>query len=231
MNLFIISDIHGMYPQFEQMLENWDRDSQLVILGDLIDRGMYSREVVQEAMALKEQYKEQVVVLKGNHEDMLIYFVDGKMKDPTLFLENGGRECLKSFIPNSEELSIEQCIDILNSEFAEEMQFLRQAKRFYQTGRLLITHAGFEAAKEHWQETAEESFLWIRKHYEKPNQTGLVNIFGHTPTRNLHQTDEIWVSPCGTYYGIDGGAAYGGQLNALHITDSGDVLNMYVVKS
>lgn len=230
MNLFIVSDIHGMYPQFKQMLEHWDKESQLVILGDMIDRGKFSYEVVQEIMQLQVTYPEKVVVLKGNHEDMLMYVLDGKMKDPTPFLENGGKEFLQSFIANSDELTTEQCIELLKTNFEQEMDFLRNAKRFYQIGNLLITHAGFESAKDNWQDTAPENFLWIREHYKKANTTGLINIFGHTPTRNLHEVDAIWHSSCGTYINIDGGCAYGGQLNGLHIREDGEILEEYIVK-
>ena len=231
MNLFIVSDIHGMYKQFDKILAYWDGESQLVILGDMIDRGAYSYEVVQRIMALQEQYPDKVVVLKGNHEDMLMYFVDGRMKDPAPFLVNGGLEMLRSFIKEIDEEDIEQNREILNSQFKKEIEFLRNARHYYQYGSLLITHAGFESSLEDWHGTTAQDFLWIRNHYLKENKTGFINIFGHTPTRNMHEVDDIWISPCKTYIGIDGGCAYGGQLNALLISEEGEIIETFVVKS
>ena len=231
MNFFVISDIHGMYPQLKKMLTHWDPDSQLIILGDLIDRGSDSYEVVTEMMHLQQAHPEKVVILKGNHEDMLQYFVEGRMQDPTPFLANGGTEMLRSFIPHFEQLTISQSIELLKKHFAKELNFLFQARRFYQVGKLLFTHAGFDTTKATWQETAPHDFLWIRKHYERPNQTTLINIFGHTPTRNIHETDAIWQSQCGTYIGIDGGCSHGGQLNGLYISEDGGIVAKYVVKS
>lgn len=228
-NLFIVSDIHGMYPQFQQMLEYWDKESQLVILGDMINRGAYSREVIKKVMDLQQQYGEQVIVLKGNHEDMLGYLLDGKM-EPELFLENGGREFMQSFLVNFDEAKLENSLHQLKNQYDKEIQFLRNAHSYYQIGKLLISHAGFDQEKDTWQETEPQNFLWTRKHYEQPNRTGLINIFGHTPTREIHGKDAIWHSTCDTYIGIDGGCAYDGQLNGLFISEDGDVLAEYVVK-
>ncbi|WP_332650033.1 metallophosphoesterase family protein [Lysinibacillus sp. 54212] len=231
MNLLIVSDIHGMYKQFEEILRHWDQESILVILGDMIDRGEYSYEVVQRIMSLQAEFPDKVVVLKGNHEDMLMYYIDGKMEDPTPFLVNGGIEMLRSFIKDIDEEAVEQNAEILKTQFAAEIDFLRGARHYFQYGNLLITHAGFDSALHDWQQTASHDFLWIREHYRNENKTGLLNIFGHTPTRNMHETDDIWISPCQTYIGIDGACAYGGQLNALLISEEGEILNTYLVPS
>lgn len=229
MNLMIVSDIHGMYKQFEEILQYWDRESLLVILGDMIDRGEYSYEVVQRIMSLQQEFPDKVVVLKGNHEDMLMYYVDGKMEDPTLFLVNGGIEMLRSFIKDIDEDAVKQNAEILKTQFAAEIDFLRNARHYFQYGNLLITHAGFDSTLDDWQETASHDFLWIREHHRNENKTGLLSIFGHTPTRNMHETDDIWISLCQNYIGIDGACAYGGQLNALLISEEGEILNTYVV--
>ena len=231
MNLFIVSDIHGMYKQFEEILKYWDKESQLVILGDMIDRGEQSYEVVQRVMALQREFPDKVTVLKGNHEDMLMYYVDGRMADPTPFFINGGIEMLRSFIKDIDEAEATTNATILKTKFAAEIEFLRNARYYYQYGQLLITHAGFDSSAEKWAHTANQDFLWIREHYLQPNQTGLINIFGHTPTRYIHNTDDIWISPCQRYIGIDGGCAYGGQLNALLISEQGEVLSTFTVPS
>ena len=138
---------------------------------------------------------------------------------------------LRSFIKDIDEEAVTHNAEILKTQFATEIDFLRNARHYYQYGKLLITHAGFDSTAENWQDTSEQDFLWIREHYLQPNQTGLINIFGHTPTRNMHKIDDIWISPCQSYIGIDGGCAYGGQLNALLISEQGEILETFVEHS
>lgn len=230
--VFVVSDIHGMYAQFEKVLQHWNRTDRLVILGDMIDRGAYSLEVVQKVMALQIQYgADHVIVLKGNHEDMFGYFLNNDM-DPEVFLKHGGREFLQSFIGEFDETDLDAVRAALVEHRRDEVEFMRNARLYYSVGRLLFTHAGFNSELVDWQETKADHFLWTRKHYEKPNLTGLVNIFGHTPVRDIHmdKSDDIWINETGDYIGIDGGCAYGGQLNGVLLNEAGEVLETYVVK-
>lgn len=91
-------------------------------------------------------------------------------------------------------------------------------------------HAGFESNSSNLADTTDNDFLWIRDHYERPNQTPYVNVFGHTPTKLIHKTDDVWVSEDHTYIGIDGGCVYGGQLNGVLLTDQGEIVETYSVK-
>ena len=75
MNLFVISDIHDMYKPLEQLLQHWNLQDKLVILGDLVDRGPQSLEVVRKVMALKETYGDQIIFCKGNHEELLLDYM------------------------------------------------------------------------------------------------------------------------------------------------------------
>jgi len=56
MRVFIIGDVHGCYHTFLAMLEFWNKDEEMLIqIGDLIDRGSYSPEVLQHAMMLSKK--------------------------------------------------------------------------------------------------------------------------------------------------------------------------------
>jgi serine/threonine protein phosphatase 1 len=76
MALYAISDIHGYYSPFKNLLEEIgyspSRD-QLVVLGDLIDRGPDSRKVVELCMELQQQ---GTVILMGNHEQTAVSCLD-----------------------------------------------------------------------------------------------------------------------------------------------------------
>ena len=79
MKTFIVGDIHGRRAQLAALLEALPRvaDSDtLVFLGDLIDRGSDAPGVVSDVMALSGENPERVIVLRGNHEQMMLDFVD-----------------------------------------------------------------------------------------------------------------------------------------------------------
>ena len=80
MKIYAMSDIHGCLDAFERALGAVDLDggdSMLVLLGDYCDRGPDSLGVLERAMGLQERYGDRVVALRGNHEEMLLEYVDG----------------------------------------------------------------------------------------------------------------------------------------------------------
>lgn len=232
-NYFVISDIHGMYDEFSQLLTHWDQQSELIILGDVVDRGLNSRKVIEEIMTLQKQYLEKVIFLKGNHDESFLQFIEEPDKHAELFLQQmSGDATLESFF-GYDYLSwtytdIQQN---MYEQFSHIIRFLKEGRYVYQKEKLLFTHAGFDSNEEDWQKTKRLDFLWMREHYAKPNRTGLVNVFGHTPTWFLHADHSIWMNVEQNYIGIDGGCAFGGQLNALLITGEGEIIEQFVVPS
>ena len=73
---------------------NPDQDL-LVFIGDYIDRGDHSREVVDYLVDLKLRLPESIFLL-GNHEQMLLEYIDGRNTDA--FLYNGGEKTLRSYL-------------------------------------------------------------------------------------------------------------------------------------
>lgn len=233
MSIFVISDIHGMYKQFEQLLTYWNPKDKLILLGDLVDRGPQSFEVVKKVMSLKEAYGDQIIFCKGNHEDLLLEYIRFPQINRSIYFQNGGRETMTSFLQDVpkevKELNpIEQAFYV-KEQFTEELAFLENSKPYVIIGDVLFTHAGFESYYADFSESNEDDFLWIRDHYLQLNTTPYVNVFGHTPTRQIHKGDDIWVSEDGKYIGIDGGCVFGGQLNALLITQEGKIVDQYCV--
>lgn len=225
---FCISDIHGCYDEFVALLAHWQPEhEQLILLGDYIDRGPNSKEVVAHIQQLQQMYGQQVIILKGNHDAMLDEF----LQQPTgqlgeRFLRNGGRETLQSFIGEAlTEFTREEQAAYMAQHHHETLTFLRQLPLYYTWGDVLFTHAGFQSKHTTWQESTEEHFLWIRKHYEQQNDSGLRNVFGHTPTFRIRNEAQygIWISDDGKYIGIDGGCVFGGQLNGLRLRKDGRI--------
>lgn len=234
MNLFVISDIHGMYKPFEQLLQHWHPQDKLVILGDLIDRGPQSLEVIRKVMTLKETYGDQVIFCKGNHEELLLDFIRSPQIGYPMYIRNGGRQTLRSFLQDApkevKELNPLAQAEYVKEHFTKELTFLKSGELHAIIGNVLFTHAGFESYSADLSESADDDFLWIREHYRQPNKTPYVNVFGHTPTYQIHRDDHIWVSDDQKYIAIDGGCAFGGQLNAVLLNEQGELLNTFFTK-
>ncbi len=79
MKTFVIGDVHGRRAQLARLLDMLPRDASsdtLVFLGDLIDRGRDAPGVVQDVIELQNEAPGRVHCLRGNHEQMLLDFID-----------------------------------------------------------------------------------------------------------------------------------------------------------
>jgi hypothetical protein len=80
MRHLITTDVHGQYDEFMLALENARYDEtadRLILLGDLIDRGRQTKEVLEFLAGLMARGRD-VIMLRGNHEDILWAFLEGK---------------------------------------------------------------------------------------------------------------------------------------------------------
>lgn len=173
----------------------------LVFVGDYIDRGPASREVVQFIMELRGEMS-QVVCLKGNHEQMFLnYCLEGK--DPDLYFFNGGARTLISYglADMSPPLDLPR----------EHLEFFTSLSLYYETEDFLFVHAGLRPGIPLAQQR-EDDLLWIRGDFiHTPHIWDKTVVFGHTV-----------LSRTGPYFGkgkvgIDTGAVYGGRLTCLEL--------------
>ena len=80
MKTFVVGDIHGCCAQLHALLDMLPRDEStdtLVFLGDLVDRGPDVPGCVEHVVKLCKESPERVICLRGNHEQMLLDFIDG----------------------------------------------------------------------------------------------------------------------------------------------------------
>ena len=227
-DIFAIGDLHGEEQKFVKMLKKWNPDNErLVLLGDLVDRGQNSLAVIQLAMELEKKFG--AIVIGGNHDDI---FLDW-LKHPDLtsqyyFSENiGGIPTIRSFFNGENVVSrLEPSLisKILQEKFPNEISFLQKRPNFFEQGVHVFVHAGVCLDYIDWRETSRDDCTWIRDEFHKEeNKTGKVFVFGHTPTKSLNpdKSTDVWVSPCQTKIGIDGGAVFGGVLHGLHVKTDG----------
>lgn len=168
--LFAIGDIHGCFDQFRTLFEdkmNALTNDRIILLGDYIDRGEKSREVIDYIMSLKENGF-NIITLIGNHEIMLLDALDSG--DPSLWLWNGGTETMNSFN-----------IDSLKSLDPKYISFFENLQWFYSYENYLFVHAGFnDTFKNPFKD--KMSMVWIRReNYYNPLLKNRIIVHGHSP--------------------------------------------------
>jgi serine/threonine protein phosphatase 1 len=204
-NIYAIGDIHGHLDLLERLLDQIRPDleeDRLVFMGDYIDRGPHPRGVVDYVLRLKDAAPpEQVICLKGNHEAMLLNFLEGR--DRELFLLNGGMSTLRDYWGRDWDLQQNLVLPPDHEKFYQELRL------YYETPDYLFVHGGLRPGVP-VAEQGEEDLLWIRGEFiAAMDDFGRKVIFGHTPFRQpLVLPNKI---------GIDTGAAYGNTLTCLKL--------------
>ncbi|SFP32972.1 metallophosphoesterase family protein [Salibacterium halotolerans] len=214
-----ISDIHGQFEAFVSLLHRIDyqpEQDRLFLLGDFIDRGPQSFDVIRYILDLKNQEGADVTCLMGNHEDMMLQaFQDEDADGFSLWMENGGGNTLRSYV--GEELAgspFDEIVHAIRRDFPEHLDFMDNLQRYAETPEHILVHAGIDPFAEDWKESEPRTFVWIRSPFlEKTHNAGKTVIFGHTPTPTLHENAQPWFQS--DKIGIDGGAGFNMQLNAL----------------
>lgn len=167
--IFAIGDIHGCFKSFRELVENRIKlkpNDKLVLLGDYIDRGHQSQEVVDYIIHL--QYKGfDITPLTGNHEVMLLDAVEDSERLP-IWIFNGGSKTLESFsIKSLKEL------DPVYIDFFKSLKF------YYSYNNFLFVHAGFNDEAEN-PFGDKFSMVWeCRKEYKNPALINKTVIHGH----------------------------------------------------
>lgn len=181
MATYVIGDIHGRPLLVEQLIENvpWDlKNDKIVFLGDLIDRGNDAPAVVEIVMKLAKS-NPRVVVLRGNHEQMLLDCLDyGDLQ--WLIPENGGLATLSAYGFELEELK-----DVSDIKIPEDhVAFFRSLPFYHEDEQAIYVHAGLIPG-EPASDTDPDVLVWTRDLDFFKGYEGKLCFFGHTPTQYL----------------------------------------------
>src|SRR3982751_812431 len=142
--LYAVGDIHGradllhqLHHQISQDAEKYpDYQRSIIYLGDYIDRGHASKQVIDQLLnrPLKNFH---FVYLKGNHENMLLEFLNGKSGGDLWFM-NGGLETLKSYqisLSLLNELNYKKLNELFQQTLSSEhIQFFKSLKTHHVEG-------------------------------------------------------------------------------------------------
>lgn len=200
--IFAIGDIHGCFDKLVSLMDMIDIDLKrdtLVFIGDYIDRGPRSKEVVDYLIDLGRR-EPSVVFLKGNHELMLQHYLDGT--DSATFLFNGGQATLDSYLRGCQKT---QDYPIP----AAHLEFLESGRLYYETDKYIFVHAGL-SENISLEKQNEWDMLWLRDEFIYSDfDFGKRVIFGHTAFRAPLILDNK--------IGIDTGAVYGNKLTCVEL--------------
>ncbi|MEG0255980.1 MAG: metallophosphoesterase family protein [Vagococcus sp.] len=216
--LFVIGDIHGEIELFLSLLQDFDKsEHQLVLIGDLLDRGRKSKECLLLGMKLVKEM--EAIYLRGNHEQLFLDFLRDPENRYSNYLLNGGGETIECLLHQGalDEYSPTEMSLMIQTRYKELILFLETLPYYFEWEQYICVHAGVNLSLPSWKNTSKRDFLWIRNEFHTmSNKTGKVIIFGHTPTMYLYKemdATKLWLSD--DKIGLDGGGVYGGSIHGV----------------
>ncbi len=201
--IFAIGDIHGCAQELSELINKLplEQNSKIIFLGDYIDRGPNSKDVIDQILNLKKKY--EVVTLMGNHEAMLLAF----LQDPSssmagFFILNGGSATLASYIHQDNQYVIPE----------DHLDFFNSLAIYHETNNYLFVHAGVPNIplsqiniNEH-----KHDLLWIRESFLNSSfRWDKMIVHGHTPQKSPEKTNYR--------INLDTGCVFNGALTALEL--------------
>lgn len=226
---YAVGDIHGCADLVLPLLDRIERhaaergvdDPNLLFLGDYIDRGPASAEVLGILHGLSAHSPGRVVCLMGNHERMMLDFLDDPAAGP-LWLRNGGVATLASYgiAPPSGLRPDAGALGDLAATLRESLpdgleDWLRALPLSWRSGTVCAAHAGADPARDLDDQT-EAALLWGHRDFRRRARTdGVWVVHGHTivdaPTADSGRI------------AVDTGAVFTGRLTAAALSPDGRI--------
>ncbi|MEI7484051.1 MAG: metallophosphoesterase, partial [Ignavibacteriota bacterium] len=206
----VIGDIHGCIKELTELYEKLSEfDVPVYSVGDFIDRGEHSQEVIDFMVEKK------IKAVTGNHE---AWFLEAMTEDVERFknwIHCGGGPTLRSYVSNLEGLTVKGYRDIMIK--TGHYDFIASLPMKFEINNVFISHAGKV-------EGGDDASLYFN--YREPEKIkGKLQVFGHKPKDNL-------VYEKGWYANVDTGCVYGNALTAVIVdTVNGEIVDQVAVGS
>lgn len=217
---YVVGDVHGRLDLLENLLARIHAEIQrhpaekttLVFVGDLIDRGPSSAQVLERLRTYKRPGIDTVFLL-GNHEEVLLRILGGDAVLITKWRWFGGAACLQSYGVDPKQLQhvnhAEALAIVRRAIPREHVRFLESFADSCQFGDYLFVHAGIRPGVP-LDEQTQADMRWIREPFLLDDSDhGVVVVHGHTISAEVEQRPNR--------IGIDTGAYRSGTLTALAI--------------
>lgn len=223
---YIIGDVHGEFDTLMALIEKLPKVHQLIFVGDIIDRGAHSKEVVEYVK------KSGSLCVLGNHEELMLEYGNEVIQSfsypnnlsflTSRWIKNGGDATLCSYgLAYKEKYTLKmQPNSIGLHSFIEDLNWLKslpiylKLDSFKNNKPIVITHASVGKVW-HWhddpthQEEFQESALWNRT--PPRSDVDIFNIYGHTPVEAVDCNQHFLNLDTGCTYGLESGF---GELSA-----------------
>lgn len=224
--IYAVGDIHGRADLLVRLMEliTADRESgsertPIVFLGDYVDRGLQSREVIDYLIELTRDDRFSVRFLKGNHEAAMLDFI-ARPESGAAWLGYGGAETLYSYGVRAPSLTaktdmLHRTADALRERLPlSHVDFLTHLELWVRHGDYLFVHAGLRPGRA-LEAQDEQDLLTIRDPFLKArNKFPFRVVHGHTPGDAVH-IDARRIC-------VDTGAYVTGKLSAVRL-EGGEV--------
>lgn len=193
LRLYAVGDIHGRADLLRAMMAQIATDAaqapglrkQLVFLGDYVDRGYHSRDVI-DLLRTELPPEFTPVFLRGNHEDVMLRFIDGDLKIAPDWFFFGGRETIASYgLPPPPQNLTGALIQKIHEDFTarlplDQIAFLRATQMTHQCGDYIFVHAGLRPGLP-LERQLREDLLYIRNEFLHSDEDfGGRVVHGHT---------------------------------------------------
>jgi len=167
-----MTDVHGNYDCLNQVLARilpLRPSDQIFFLGDSVDRGPDSFQVIEVLIGLSERFPGQITCLTGNHELMLLAgagVVQMPMYIPT-WLQTGGVNtvrsyCIQAGVEDYQSFPLHRLQGIIP---AKHISFLLETSRFCETDDYIFVHAGCDPFQP-LEDQSNDILLWDKSLYK-----------------------------------------------------------------
>ncbi len=208
---YVVGDIHGCLAELTRLLEALPlkAEDKLIFLGDYVDRGPDSKEVVSYLLDLQDRANHEMIFLKGNHEDMLMAYLGLQGKHGDMFLFNGGWATLASYGITGRNSDPKALLSMMPDS---HLEFFKRLNIYHIIEPFLCVHGGIHPKKA-LEEQIEDEMLWIRDEFIwNSHRLPYTVLFGHTPLQEV-----LFQLPY--KIGLDTGLVYGNTLSCLETTE------------
>jgi serine/threonine protein phosphatase 1 len=166
---YVIGDVHGCNKALRSLIEalNLGSDDEVIFVGDYIDRGPNSRDVIDQILSLQQQC--QVTPLRGNHEVML-HGVAMCDRDPATWMRSGGNATVTSYGGSVAKIP------------SKHLDFFSDLLKYYETPQEIFVHAMYHP-QQSISEQSDELTYWthLPTPIPIPHCSGKRMFLGHTP--------------------------------------------------
>jgi serine/threonine protein phosphatase 1 len=216
--IYAIGDVHGRFDLLSALMgrisadakERPARRTKLLFVGDLIDRGPDSAQVVDHLQTMS-RVSRNLIVLKGNHEEVMVQSLRGDLETFTAWLTFGGREALMSWGVSEKDLSlpIERVRELAVAAVPiQTLSWMATLPFSYRSGDFLFVHAGIRPGVP-LRDQDPGDYLWIRDEFiESEAMHPAVIVHGHTICEHGPEIRRNRI-------GLDTGAYRTGRLSAV----------------